>query len=221
MIRLRQIALVAADLERTTQRLCEHFGLDVCFRDPGVAEFGLANTVMRIGDQFLEVVSPIRDGTTAGRLLAKRDTDVSGYMVIHEVDDLDEREARLTSHGVRIVWRGDLPDIRGRHLHPADVGGAIVSIDQPVPPGAWRWGGPTWTAHAGHASVTGIAGAWIASSDPDTTRARWHELGLDRSVGFTRAGGHGDGLDVVDLVAADRSRAGDLLALGAVTIRLV
>jgi hypothetical protein len=221
MIRLRQIALVAADLEGTTAVLCEYFGLSVCFRDPGVGEFGLTNTLMLIGDQFLEVVSPTVDGTTAGRLLDKRHTDVSGYMVIYEVDDLDEREADLGAQDVRVVWRGDLPDIRGRHLHPGDVGGAIVSIDQPTPPGAWRWGGPTWQAHAHNAVVTSIAGAWIGADDPEVMRARWRALGLDQSVGFQVAGPHGQGLDVVELVAADRSRVGESLQLGAVTMRLV
>lgn len=91
----------------------------------------------------LRQVSPVQDPTTAGRLLDKRSGD-GGYMAIYEVDDLDVREAALDREGIRIVWRGDLPEIRGRHLHPADVGGAIVSIDQPVPNGAWRWGGPQW-----------------------------------------------------------------------------
>jgi len=63
------------------------------------------------------------------------------------------------------VWSGDLPDIRGRHLHPADVGGAIVSIDQPVPNGAWRWGGPQWVAHQDNSVVTSIAGVVLGAKD--------------------------------------------------------
>jgi hypothetical protein len=126
----------------------------VCFHDPGVAAFGLRNALMMIGDQFLEVVSPTQPGTTAGRLLDKRNGD-GGYMAIYEVDDLDRREAQLAANGVRVVWRGDFDDIRGRHLHPAD-GRAIVSLDQPVPNGAWRWGGlrgrptrtPAWSARS-------------------------------------------------------------------------
>ena len=61
--------------------------------------------------------------------------------VIYEVDDLDSRTAALEDAGVRIVWRGDLPDIRTCHLHPRDVGGALVSIHQSAPNGAWRSGG--------------------------------------------------------------------------------
>ena len=43
--------------------------LEVGFRDPGVELFGLRNAVIPVGDTFLEVVSPIKEGTTAGRLL--------------------------------------------------------------------------------------------------------------------------------------------------------
>ena len=76
-----------------------------------------------------------------------------------------------TREGIRIVWRGDLPEIRGRHLHPADVGGAIVSIDQPVPNGAWKWGGPDWVAHQETSVVTAIAGVVIGAKDPVCDRA--------------------------------------------------
>jgi hypothetical protein len=69
MFRLRQVALVATDLDAVVSQLCETFGLSICFEDPGVAEFGLRNALMVIGDQFLEVVSPTEGGTTAGRLI--------------------------------------------------------------------------------------------------------------------------------------------------------
>ncbi len=223
MIRLRQVALVAHDLELTTNALCKLLAVDVCFRDPGVAEFGLHNTLLLIGDQFLEIVSPIRAGTTAARLLDKRQLSCTGYMAIYEVDDLDRREAALTAHGVRIVWRGDLSDIRGRHLHPADVGGALVSLDQPLPNGSWRWGGPTWAGHAHAATsiVTGIAGARVAAHDPVAMRARWTQLELAHAVSFQPTGGHGEGVDAIELIATDRSRAGEVHPLDGFEVRFV
>lgn len=220
MIRLRQVALVAHDLDEAVEELCRHLGLTVCFRDPGVGAFGLHNALMTIGDQFLEVVSPTQDGTTAGRLLHKRGGD-GGYMAIFEVDDLDRREAELTEHGVRIVWRGDFPTIRGRHLHPADVGGAIVSIDQPEPLGSWLWAGPTWEAHRDSSVVTAIAGVTIGAADPTAMRARWQQCGVAQSVSFRTATDRGDGLDELALVAADRDRAGESMVLCGTTIHLV
>lgn len=220
MIRLRQVALVARDLEPVVDALCDRFGLRVCFHDPGVAEFGLHNALMTIGDQFLEVVSPTVEGTTAGRLLDRRGGD-GGYMAIYEVDDLDDRVAHLGAHGVRIVWGADLDDIRGRHLHPRDVGGAIVSIDQPTPPGAWRWGGPSWRAHHETSVVTAIAGVTIGADSPADMERRWRELELAISVRFVPAGPRGEGLDGIDLVATDRARSGERVEIAGVTITLV
>lgn len=93
-IRLRQVALVADDLAAAEAAIVEELGIELCFRDPGVAEFGLHNALFPVGDKLLEVVSPIQDGTTAGRLLDKRGGD-GGYMVILEVDDLDEARRRV------------------------------------------------------------------------------------------------------------------------------
>lgn len=175
---IRQIALVAQELEPAVAALCEGLGVDICHRDPGVGEFGLHNALMAIGDTFLEVVSPLRDGTTAGRLLERRGGD-GGYMVIFETDDLAADRARVDAAGVRIVWEIALPDIATIHLHPRDLGAAIVSIDQPVPAGEWRWAGPQWRSHRRTDAVTGIVGAELAADDPLSMARRWGEvLGL-------------------------------------------
>ena len=61
MIRLRQVAMIAPDLDPVVDELRRTFGLQVCFHDPGVAEFGLRNALLLVGDQFIEVLSPIRE----------------------------------------------------------------------------------------------------------------------------------------------------------------
>jgi hypothetical protein len=65
-MRLRQIALVARDLDTVVQDLCAVLGVEVCFQDPAVAVFGLRNAVMPLGDTFLEVVSPSGRGRRPG-----------------------------------------------------------------------------------------------------------------------------------------------------------
>jgi hypothetical protein len=226
VIRLRQIALIAPDIDPIVEQLRASLQLEVCFGDPGVAEFGLRNAMMLVGDQFLEVLSPVEEDTAVGRLLDKRGGP-GGYMVIHEVDDLDERTARLADLGVRVVWAGDFPGIRGRHLHPRDVGGAIVSIDEPVPPGSWRWGGPDWEpmAHAGSdATVDAIVGVTIAARGSDALATRWADLGIDEAVTFVERGDHDpsvDGISALDLRAVDRDRVGETHEICGVVLRLV
>ena len=216
VIRLRQVVVAARDLDSTVDQLCERFGLRVCFNDPGVAEFGLHNALLSIGDQFIEVVSPIADNTAAGRLLDRRAASVTAYMVMFEVDDLDVRIAALTEAKIRTVWSGDFPMIRGRHLHPGDLGGAIVSLDQPDPPGSWMWGGPTWTAHTDNSVVTSIAGYSIAADDPVAVTTLWSLFGLLQSVRFVEGT-----TSTIELVATNRSDVGRSITLDQVTICVV
>ena len=182
-VRLRQAVLVAAELEPAIAQLRGALGLGEPYRDPGVGEFGLANAVFALGDCFLEVVSPVRDGTAAGRYLQRTGGD-GGYMVIFDVLDLDAARARAAERAVRVVWQLDLPDISGTHLHPRDIGGAIVSIDRSRPYGSWRWGGPDWTGRVGVPAPGALAGVSLAVADPARVASLWaHVLGVSEPVG--------------------------------------
>jgi len=92
-MRLRQIALVARDLDAVRADIASVFGLDYAYVDPVVGRYGLTNLVFPVGDTFLEVVSPVVEGTTAGRLLEKRRGD-GGYMVILQTDHLAQARDR-------------------------------------------------------------------------------------------------------------------------------
>src|SRR5437660_1782400 len=142
-MRLRQTVLVARDLDAVVGDLTAVLGIEVGFNDPLVREFGLRNAVMPIGDTFLEVVSPIDPKATAQRYLERRRGD-GGYMLIVQCDDLDADRRRVADLGVRTVWKHDLPQIRGTHLHPKDTGGALLSLDDANPAESWHWAGPEW-----------------------------------------------------------------------------
>jgi hypothetical protein len=174
--------LVAAELEPVAEALQEALGLGGPFRDPGVGLFGLENAVFALGDCFLEIVSPTQPGTAAGRYLERQGGD-GGYMVMFDLEDLAGGRQRAKDSDVRTVWEIDLPDISGTHLHPADIGGAIVSIDGSQPYGSWRWGGPDWTGRLGVGAMPGrLAGVSLAVAEPAAVAARWaHVLGVPLS----------------------------------------
>jgi hypothetical protein len=183
---IRQIVLAARDLNSTVAQLQSVLGVDVCYHDPEVNKFGLHNALMPIGHeghvQFLEVVSPIQDNTTAGRHLDRHGD--SGYMLILQTNDLTNDRIRLGRLGVRIVWDVTLEDISAVHLHPKDIGGAIVSIDQPVPPASWRWAGPDWKKHTRKTGAQRVTATTIAAQDPSATASRWSSvLGMNAPTG--------------------------------------
>ena len=176
--RLRQIAVVAADLEGTVRQFQDAFGWTEPFSDPGVGQFGLANAVFAAGDTFVEVVSPVAPVTTAGRYRASRGGD-SGYMAIFQLPELAEARRRVAQAGIRVIWSADRPDIAGTHLHPKDVPGAIVSLDWADPPQSWHWAGPAWIGGAPEYSAGGLSGITVEVSDPARAAASWAKaLGL-------------------------------------------
>ncbi len=221
-MRLRQVALVARKLAPAVAEIRDVLGIEVGFNDPGVATFGLENAVFPVGDTFLEVVAPVKEGTTAGRLLERRGGD-GGYMVILQVDDLARHRPRLERLGVRIVWQANLRDAATLHLHPKDVGAAILSLDWMDPAESWKWAGPDWKSRVRTGVVSEIVGVELQSGDPRALAERWAEvLGLRAAragdewrialdggaIRFVRdEDGRGEGVSGVDLRAADRTRA--------------
>ena len=216
-MRVRQICLVAEKLAPVRKQFFSVLDLQGDFPDPGVRKFGLENSVMCLGDEFLEVVAPVEENTTAGRYLARRNGD-GGYMVIVQVDDVDAQRAHVDKLGVNVVWETDRGTAKAFHMHPSDVGGAILSFDQMTPPESWQWAGPGWEERRA-ANGSGLYSVDLQSSDPAAMSKRWSKV-FDRPVfgntmqleggkiNFVAAeDGRGPGLTAIDLVATDKESA--------------
>jgi hypothetical protein len=243
LLRLRQVAFAARDLDAEVAGLGAALGIEVGFRDPGVAHFGLRNAVLPVGRDFLEVVSPVRDHAPAARFLARRDGRAGGYMAIFQVDDLAACRARLDRLGVRVVFAHAerVPATGARtetlHLHPRDVGGAIVSLDESTPVAGWAWAGPDWERHVRTAVATGIAGLALGAPDPEALAARWaavldrparpsadggaFEITLDDGGALRFAPGAREEIAAVRVRAADAARAGASWSIAGTRLELV
>ena len=225
-LRMRQICLVARELAPVVEVFRDVFGLDVCHRDPGVGKYGLENALFPVGDGFLEVVAPVKDGTTAGRYLERRRGD-GGYMVITQCADLARRRARCEAVGVRVANEIRYPDYQELQLHPRDVGGAMLSFSRQeggeAADGPWHPAASQGTSARERVVIGAMRGAELQSEDPERLARRWGEvmelpvsrdersrplIALDdarlRFVPVTD--GRGEGLAGLDLECADEAR---------------
>jgi len=226
LLRLKQICLVAADLDAVEEELKAILGLEVAFSDPGLSQFGLRNIMLPIGNSFLEVVSPIREDTTAGRFLERRNGD-GGYMVILQCGDMAAMRERVERLGIRIVFEDSDEHTTGIQLHPKDLPGALVDIRRNTgdqsPDGPWSPAGPDWQRARRTDVVRSLPAAEIQCDNPAALAARWSEamerpvsrdaddnpeIRLnDGSIRFVKAtDGRGIGLGGIDVEVVDRDQ---------------
>jgi hypothetical protein len=199
-MRLRQFVFVAKDLKTAVVDIGATLGLAVCYNDPNVAEFGLNNALLPDG----------------------------GYMIIMECDDALAHRERIEALGVRAIWRHDDDDAHATHFHPADVPGAILSIDDMGPEGnpaeklsRWKWAGPNWQEFVQTQDTEALVAVEIQAADPDALAKRWGEvldLPVERINGMpavkldnahirfsTDTDGRGVGICAIDVLPADRA----------------
>lgn len=174
-MRLRQLALAADKLEPVRSQLFELFGIEDDYKDPGVGEFGLENSVMSLGDSYLEIVAPTTDNTAVGRSLKRAGADACGYMALFQVDDFVTYEAHLQALGLRQVWQASREDVSACHIHPKDIGGVIVSFDEMRPADDWVWAGSNWRSRMAR-DVQRIQGMRLSSPSVVALASHWSEV---------------------------------------------
>ena len=182
-LRLRQICLVAQELEPTVDTLCEVLGLHVCHRDAGVERFGLHNALMRIGSSFIEVVAPLPgprgQNTAATRHLARLGGD-GGYMVILDTDAIAPWRAHAAALGIREASFHQVAGYTGLQLHPRDTGGTLLEINHSegnaALDGPYWPAGPHWQDAPDSAVCVALQGATVSGVDANRLSQRWAAL---------------------------------------------
>lgn len=241
MIRIRQVALCTDDIWREEQSIVSTLGVAGVHRDPPNV-FEMRNVVFAVGDTFLEVLQPTTDSAPSATFLSKRGGP-GGYMLILQVADLDAARARVAEQGIRIVY--DEPpashhgvEAAAIHLHPADTGGALVSLDRMDPSDGWAWAGRAWKGHVHTDVVERIVGVELRTDDVEALATRFAALvdrpcsigeagewtvGLDDGIVRIVAGPSGapDQLTAVEMLATDRSAVGTVHVIAGTEIRLV
>lgn len=226
---IRQICLVADKLQPVFEDFSRVFEIENCYSDPQVDFFGLENGLLPIGTDFIEIVAPIRDNTTAGRYIDRREGN-GGYMVLLQTDSEEVQAFSLTrakEMGIRVAFEGTLETYHFVQLHPADTGGSFLQIDwdsQNEHNGYWyNAGGNRWKEFVNRDVVSAIAAVELQAEEPILLAQRWGEI-LNIPVTNNKHGnpelvlnngvirvvmpedGRGEGLGAVDLKVENRQK---------------
>ncbi len=217
-VRLRQICLVTPHLEPVIGNIAEIMGLEVCYRDPGVAKYGLENALLPVDTTLLEVIAPIREGTAAGRFL-DRGRGHGGYMAIFSCDDPDERGRHAQSIGVRTANVIDHPPYRGVQLHPRDCRAAFIEFNHTEGSddilGRYPPAGPDWQHAIRTGTTVALIGVEMQSPDPENLAQHW-----SRIIGLPVSRGPHDAPEIVLPNARLRFVSGGVEAMTGLTFRV-
>jgi len=186
-MRLRQICLVAPQLEPVIADIAAIMGLAVCYRDGNVAKYGLVNALLPVDTILLEVVAPFQQGTAAGRFLDKTNGR-GGYMAIFCCDDPDARARHAGDIGVRTANVITHAPYHGVQLHPRDCRAAFIEFNHtegsddilgPYPPA-----GPDWQKSIRKDVTRSLDRVEMQSPDPLDLARHWGNiLGIAVSKG--------------------------------------
>jgi Glyoxalase-like domain len=181
-IQLRQICLVAEKLAPVIADLTDILGLEACYVDPGVKVFGLENTLLPIGRNFLEVVAPIRENTAGGRYLQRRGGD-GGYMVITQADTRQaqaDMRNRAQANGVRVAYEHDQDGWNLCQFHPGDMIAAFLEVEWDRHEDlAGHWmpaGGSGWEPRVRQDVTQDIVGVELQGEDPVALADLWSRV---------------------------------------------
>ena len=115
---------MAKDLKKAEDLLTYVIGTEVIYVDPAVETWGLHNILVTIGGEVIEVVSPFKPGTTAGRLLEKKKADAAGYMLIMMGEDGEKRRKYIEEKGLaKVIWNHRDGDSVMVQYHPKGIKG--------------------------------------------------------------------------------------------------
>jgi hypothetical protein len=178
-MRLRQICLVAPQLEPVIRDIADIMGLAVCYRDGNVEKYGLENALLPVDTILLEVVSPFKDGTAAGRFIVKTGGR-GGYMAIFCCNDPDERGRNANALGVRTADVIDHAAYHGVQLHPRDCRAAFIEFNHTEGSddilGAYPPAGPDWQKFIRKDVTRALTGVEMQSPDPQGLAEHWGKI---------------------------------------------
>ena len=171
-LRLRQICLAAPRLAEVTDDLKSIFKVEVCYR-------GLENALIPIGTDLLEVVSPTREDTAAGRFIS-RTRGHGGYMAIFQANDPRRRQAHAETLGVRCAHVIDREAYQSAQLHPRDCRAAFIELGHSTGGddrmGTWWPAGEQWKDFIRTADTRRMLGIELESPKPAELAAHWSKI---------------------------------------------
>lgn len=182
--RLRQVVVAANDIQMVVEVFENVLGLRVCERSATIIDYGLVNAVLSVNGMFLEIVSPAKKGSAVERFLEKSN-GIGGYMLCLDTSYMSKVKENIKRNNYRMVIEKSEASGDSIQVHPRDVGGTLLAIDQQNGSddvfGYYAYAREDWQKTIRTDVTVGIESATISGPDYHEVAERWSQL-LDRPL---------------------------------------
>lgn len=128
--KIEHVALAVSDLDQAIQFYRDVWGLTLEHREI-VEDQGVEEAMLRIGESYIQLLSPLGDDTTVGRFIQKRGEGL--HHIAYEVGDLEVALQRLKNEGVELIDESPRRGSRNTKVafvHPKGNRGVLVELVQ-------------------------------------------------------------------------------------------
>lgn len=130
--RIDHIGVAVDDLDAAINLYENVLGMKLVHRET-VTEQGVDAVLLDVGENHVELLSPLADDTPVGRFLAKNGPGL--HHVAYQVSDIEQALAALAAEGVRLIDETPRIGIRGSRVafvHPKSSGSVLTEIVEPA-----------------------------------------------------------------------------------------
>ena len=130
--RIDHIGVAVEDLDTAIALYEKTYKMELVHRET-VTEQGVEAVLLDVGENHVELLSPLGDDTPVGKFLAKKGPGL--HHVAYQVADIHSTLAELKAVGLRLIDEEPRTGIRGSRvafLHPAASGGVLTEIVEPA-----------------------------------------------------------------------------------------
>ena len=130
--RIDHIGVAVTDLDAAIALYEESYAMELVHRET-VTEQGVEAVLLDVGENHVELLSPLGDDTPVGKFLAKKGPGL--HHVAYQVQDIEATLTSLKAAGLKLIDETPRTGIRNSRvafLHPASTGGVLTEIVQPA-----------------------------------------------------------------------------------------
>jgi len=130
--RIDHIGIAVADLDAAIELHQSAYGMDLVHRET-VEEQGVEAVLLDVGENHVELLSPLGEETPVGKFLAKRGPGL--HHVAYQVEDIDAALEGLRGAGLKLIDEQPRIGIRRSRvafLHPGASGGVLTELVEPA-----------------------------------------------------------------------------------------